>query len=46
MSIGTLAIGEGLIAEQADAAKIARRPPPPKRTTVATSDAVAQPEPR
>lgn len=46
MSIGALAIGEGPLAVQADAATIARRPPPPKRTIVATSDSVAQPEPR
>ena len=46
MSIGVLAIGEGPLAVQADAANIGRRPPPPKRTIVATSDTVVQPEPR
>jgi hypothetical protein len=46
MTIGVLAISEGPLAAQADAANVGRRPPPPKRVIVATSDTVVQPEPR
>ena len=46
MSIGALAIGDGPLGVHAVAATLAPPPPPPKRTIIATSDSVAQPEPR
>jgi hypothetical protein len=46
MSIGTDAIGENTIAAQSSATPSGGKGPPPKRTAVATSDVVAQPEPR
>ena len=46
MSIGADAIGEDVIAGQDTASSSNGKGPPPKRTAVATSDAVAQPEPR
>ena len=45
MSIGADAISENGIAAQ-NAANTNTKGPPPKRTLVATSDVVAQPEPR
>jgi hypothetical protein len=45
MSIGVDAISENPIGTQA-AATSTSKGPPPKRTLVATSDTVAQPEPR
>ena len=45
MSIGAEAIAESSVAAQATQAQTTKRPPP-KRTFVATSDVVAQPEPR
>ena len=45
MSIGADAISENSIGAQATATTNAKGPPP-KRTAIATSDTVAQPEPR
>ena len=45
MSIGVDAISENTVAAQASATSTGTGPPP-KRTSVATSDTVAQPEPR
>jgi hypothetical protein len=45
MSIGADAISENSIAAQASTSSTSKGPPP-KRTVVATSDTVAQPEPR
>jgi hypothetical protein len=45
MSIGADAVSENAIAAQATATSTSKGPPP-KRTLVATSDSVAQPEPR
>lgn len=46
MSIGADAISENVVAGQAGASSSGGKGPPPKRTVVATSDTVAQPEPR
>lgn len=46
MSIGAEAVGENAIAAQTAATSSGHKGPPPKRTMVATSDVVAQPEPR
>jgi hypothetical protein len=45
MSLGADAISENSIAAQATVNPTSKGPPP-KRTVVATTDAVAQPEPR
>jgi hypothetical protein len=45
MSIGADAISENTISAQASSTSSGKGPPP-KRTLVATSDTVAQPEPR
>jgi hypothetical protein len=45
MSIGADAISENSIAAQSTATS-STKGPPPKRTVVATTDTVAQPEPR
>jgi len=45
MSIGADSIGENSVAAQA-APTPTTKGPPPKRTAVAASDTVAQPEPR
>lgn len=45
MSIGADAVSENTIGAQATATTNTKGPPP-KRTTVATTDTVAQPEPR
>jgi hypothetical protein len=45
MSVGADAIGQNAIAAQAIATSSGKGPPP-KRTLVATTDTVAQPEPR
>jgi hypothetical protein len=45
MSIGADAISENSIAAQSTATSNTKGPPP-KRTLVATTDSVAQPEPR
>jgi hypothetical protein len=45
MSIGADAVSESTIAAQASATSTGKGPPP-KRTLVATTDTVAQPEPR
>jgi hypothetical protein len=46
MSIGAEPIGEEPIAAQPSATSGSKGGPPPKRTATATSDSVAQPEPR
>jgi hypothetical protein len=45
MSIGADAISENTVGAQAGATSTSKGPPP-KRTLVATTDTVAQPEPR
>ena len=45
MSLGAVSIGEVPLAAQPMAATSSGKPPP-KRTTVAKADTVAQPEPR
>ena len=45
MTIGAEAIAESSVAAQSTPAPTTKGPPP-KRTVVATSDVVAQPEPR
>jgi hypothetical protein len=46
MSIGADPIGQDAIAAQPSTTSKDKGGPPPKRTAVATSDSVAQPEPR
>lgn len=46
VSVGAEPIGAQPIAAQANSSSGGKGGPPPKRTLVATSDAVAQPEPR
>jgi len=46
MSIGIHCLGEAALAAQLDPAKNGKGGPPPKRTIVAKTDTVAQPEAR
>jgi len=46
MSIGIHSLGEAALAAQADPAKNGKGGPPPKRTIVARTDTMAQPEAR